>query len=80
MWCSGPPAPRLLKQWDVYIKFILDLVLGTSSPSLSKTVGCFDENYLRCGARDLRPLTFYNSEMFRLNLSLGAWDLRRLAF
>ena len=40
MWCSGPSAPCIVKQWGVQIIFILNVVL-TFGPSHSEIVGCW---------------------------------------
>ena len=40
MWCSGPLAPHIVKQWGVQIIFILNVVL-TFGPSHSEIVGCW---------------------------------------
>ena len=71
MQCSGPSAPRILKQcgvqinfildvvgcWgDVYIRFIFYAVLGTFRPSHFEMEWCLDSIYLICSAQDLLPL------------------------
>ena len=54
----GTFGPRILKQWGVQNIFILDIVLGSFSPlhSVQQVLGCLDQFYFICSARDLRPL------------------------